>query len=258
MAKNVRSTGSVTIAFGMIAVPTKLYTAVEHGAAVSFNLLHKDCGSRLKQQYVCTKDEQIVPREDMVKGFEFAKDKYAVFTAEELKQLEEAATGAITIDSFVPATAIDPIYYDQPSYMTPDKGGARAFALLVEVMRRTGRIAVGRYAARGKQHIVALRPAPFGGLILQQVRYAEEVRPADDLRIESAAFSTAEVDLGEKLIARYAKEAFDPGQYKDESRERILKAIEAKVAGQAFELPTPAAPKATSDLMDALRASLAS
>src|SRR5580700_8175099 len=171
-----RSIGSLTISFGLVAIPVKLYTATVSANAISFNLLHKGCGSRLKQQYVCIKHGTIVSRDEMVKGYEFAKDQYVTFTPEELKALEEKATQSIDIDSFVPLSAIDPIYFERPYYLGPEKGGDKAYLLLAEAMRETGRAALARYAARGKQYLVMLRPSSDGrALILQELLYADEV-----------------------------------------------------------------------------------
>ena len=156
-------------------------------ASVSFNLLHKKCGSRLKQQYICPTDNEIVSRDDMVKGYEFAKDQYVTFTPDELKALEEKATGSIDIAEFVPLAAIDPVYFDSPYYLGPEKGGDKAYLLLAEAMRESGRAALARYAARGKQYLVMLRPTSDGrALVLQQLLYADEVRPLAESRCPTA------------------------------------------------------------------------
>src|SRR5690606_15289685 len=147
-----------------------------------FNLLHKTCGSRLRQQYVCVKEDVLVERSEMAKGYEFAKDQYVMFTPEELKELEEAASHAVEVNEFLPLRAIDPVYYDKAYYLAPDKGGAKPYSLFVRAMHETGRCAVGRYAARGKQYIVLLRAAE-DVLIMQQLLYADEVRSAADLDI---------------------------------------------------------------------------
>jgi len=144
-----RSIASLTISFGLVSIPVRLFSATEASRAISFNLLHKACGSRLKQQYICLKEEVPVEREDMVKGYEFAKDQYVIFTPEELKALEEAGTHSAEITEFVPIESIDPVYFDKAYYIAPDKGGAKPYALLAESMRQTKQTAVGRYAARG-------------------------------------------------------------------------------------------------------------
>ena len=180
-----RSIGSLTISFGMVSIPVKLYSATEASRAISFNLLHKACGSRLKQQYFCVKEEVPVAREDMVKGYEFAKDQYVMFTPEELKALEEAGTHTAEITEFVPLKTVDPVYFDKAYYLGPDKGGAKPYALLARALRESGRCALGRWAARGKQYIVMIRPVEdlVEGLVMQQLLYAGEVRSMRDIDI---------------------------------------------------------------------------
>src|SRR5947209_20604030 len=196
-----RSIASLTVAFGMVSIPVKLYAATQASGGISFNLLHKGCGSRLKQQYVCAKEGVIVERSDMVKGYEFAKDQYVTFTSEELKELEEKGTQTVEISEFVPAASIDPIFYDKAYFLGPDKGGAKPYALLAESMRQTGQTAVGRYAARGKQYIVQLR-AVEGGIVMQQLLYAPEVRSIDDVEIGDAPVKDTELNLAKQLIAQ--------------------------------------------------------
>src|SRR5216117_284447 len=157
-----RSIGTATISFGLVTVPVRLYAAGESASGVSFNLLHGKCGSRLKQQYICPKDEEIVPRDQMVKGFEFAKDQYVTFTDGELKAMAEEATRAIEITEFVPISKVDPVYFEGAVYLGPDKGGDRAYRLLAEAMRQTGRCALAKWAARGKMYLVLLRPMENG------------------------------------------------------------------------------------------------
>ena len=157
-----RAIAGATISFGLVSIPVKLYAATQASAGVSFNLLHSKCGTRLKQQYICPRDNEIVGRDDMVKGYEFAKDQYVTFTPEELKSLEEKATQSIDIAEFVPLSAIDPVYFDRPYYLGPEKGGDKAYRLLAEAMRESGRAALARYAARGKQYLVMLRPSADG------------------------------------------------------------------------------------------------
>jgi len=182
-----RSIASLTISFGLVSIPVKLYSATESSKAISFNMLHKACGSRLKQQYLCVKEEIPVAREDMVKGYEFAKDQYVLFSPEELKALEEAGTGMAEITEFVPLESIDPVYFDKAYYLGPDKGGAKPYALLTKALRESGRCALGRWAARGKQYIVMLRPVEEG-LVMQQLLYAGEVRSIRDIEIPPALF----------------------------------------------------------------------
>ena len=255
-----RSIASLTISFGMVSIPVKLYSATEASRAMSFNLLHKACGSRLKQQYFCVKEEVPVAREDMAKGYEFAKDQYVMFSPEELKALEEAGTHSADITEFIPAKAIDPVYYDRAYYLGPDKGGAKPYALLARALKETGRCALGRWAARGKQYIVLIRPLDTGlveGLVMQQLLYAAEVRSINDLDIPRTEVKPAELKLAQQLIEQQAVEKFDPSSYTDEVRARIEAAIQKKVEGQ--EITTADAPEQGAqviDLMEALRASL--
>jgi DNA end-binding protein Ku len=252
-----RALASLTVSFGMVSIPVKLYSATQAQGSISFNLLHAACGSRLKQQYLCAKEGVVVERGDMVKGYEFAKDQYVTFTPEELKELEEKGTQTIEIQEFVPAESIDPIYYDKAYFLGPDKGGAKPYALLAESMRQTGKTAVGRYAARGKQYIVQLRAVP-GGLVMQQLLYAPEVRDISDVDIETAPVKDSELALAKQLIGQISSDAFDAKQYEDDVRKRIETLIEKKVEGEQIAI-SPSEPETGGqviDLMEALRASL--
>src|SRR5439155_10736555 len=252
-----RAIASLTVSFGLVSIPVKLFSATEASHAISFNLLHKADGSRLKQQYVCAKEEVVVPREDMVKGYEFAKDQYVMFTPDELKAMEEAGTHSADITEFVPIESVDPIYFDKAYYLGPDKGGAKPYALLAKALSESGRCALGRWAARGKQYIVMIRPLE-GGLVMQQLLYAAEVRSIRDIDIPKTEVKDAELKLAQQLIEQQAVDKFDPSAYKDEVRERIDAAIQKKVEGQEITLadaPEPAGGQVI-DLMEALRASL--
>ncbi|MGH8289395.1 MAG: Ku protein [Steroidobacteraceae bacterium] len=252
-----RSIGSVTISFGLVAIPVKLYSATQSANAISFNLLHKGCGSRLRQQYVCLKDGSIVERDDMVKGYEFAKDQYVTFEPEEIKALEEAGTHAIEISEFVPVESVDPVYFDRTYYLAPDKGGAKPYALLTEALKQAQRCAVGRWAARGKAYLVMLRPVG-DMLTLQQLHFAADVRPASEIEIPKQDVKAAELTLAQQLINQQASERFEPTAYTDELRARIQAAIEKKVEGHQIsvsDFPAERGGKVI-DLMEALRASL--
>lgn len=252
-----RSIASLTVTFGLVSIPVKLYSATQARAGISFNLIHKDCGSRLRQQYFCIKEDVPVERGDMVKGYEFAKDQYVTFTPEELKELEEKGTGTVEITQFVPEEKIDPIYYDKAYYLAPDKGGPKPYALLSQAMKRTGRCALARWAARGKQYIVQLRPVD-GGLVMQQLLYADEVRSISEIEIPSAEAKEGELKLAEQLIEQISVEDFDPSQYEDEVKKRIEAAVEKKVEGEEISVsPEPEKGGAQIiDLMAALRESL--
>jgi len=252
-----RSIGSLTVSFGLVSIPVKLYSATEASKSISFNLLHKACGSRLRQQYFCIKEEVPVAREDMAKGYEFAKDQYVMFTPEELKALEETGTHSADITEFVPIDSVDPVFFDKAYYLAPDKGGAKPYALLARALRESQRCALGRWAARGKQYIVMIRPADDDGLVMQQLLYATEVRSIRELEIPKTDVKDAELKLAQQLIEQQAADRFDPAAYTDEVRARIEAAVQKKVEGQ--EITTTEAPETGAqviDLMEALRASL--
>jgi len=251
-----RSIASLSLSFGLVSIPVKLYSATESGSGVSFNLLHT-CGSRVKQQYLCLKENVVVERADMVKGYEFEKDRYVMFKPDELKTLENAARHTIDIVAFIPLTTVDPIYYDKAYYLAPDKRGAKPYGLLLEAMRESGRCALARWAWKGKEYVVQVR-ANDDGIVLQQLLYADEVRSMKDLDIEKVDVQKAELNLALQLISQIAAESYDPAAFVDEEKQRILGAIDQKIAGN--EITESAAPEPASgqiiDLMEALRASL--
>lgn len=253
-----RSIATATISFGLVSVPVNLYSSAESKASVSFNMLHKKCGTRLKQQYICPKDNnEVVTRDDTVKGYEYAKDQYVVLTAEELKALEEKATSTIDVLEFVPLATVDREYMEKVYYLGPDKGGDRAYRLLAAALKETGRAALGQYAARGQQHLVLLRPLN-GVLVMEQLHYSDEVRPTTEVTIPPGEVKDAELKLAKQLIDQTSNEAFEPGKYKDTVRERVLETIQRKVDGQDITADiTPGTDTKMLDLMQALKASLA-
>ncbi len=253
-----RSIGTLTISFGLVAIPVKMYSATQSSNAISFNLLHKECGSRLKQQYICAKEGTLVERDAMVKGYEFAKDQYVTFTPEEIKALEEVGTHAIDISEFVPIESIDPVFFDKTYYLAPDKGAAKPYSLLTEALKESKRCAVGRWAARGKAYIVILRP--IGDVLaMQQLYFAADVRPVSEVEVPKADVKPAELKLAQQLIDQQTAEAFDPNAYRDELRARLEGEIQKKVEGQEISV-SEVAPETGGgkviDLMEALRASL--
>lgn len=252
-----RSIASLSLSFGLVSIPVKLYSATESSSAVKFNLLSKD-GSRVKQQYVSEKDQSVVPRSEMVKGYEFEKDRFVIFTAEELKALEESSSPSIEILSFIPAKSIDPLFYDKAYLLAPDKRGGKPYALLAEAMRRSDRCALAKWAWKAKQYVVQIRPVE-DGLVLQQLLYAEEVRSLKDLNIEKVDVSQGELQLALQLVDQISTDSYDPSQYVDEEKKRILAAIDEKISGkQVVASAQDAAPDTAQviDLMEALRASL--
>lgn len=254
-----RSIGTATISFGLVSVPVNIYSVAEAKASVSFNMLHKACGSRLKQQYICPKDDdQIVTRDEMVKGYEFAKNQYVVLSADELKAMEEKGTGGIDIIEFVPLAKVGREFFEKAYYLGPDKGSDRAYRLLVKALEESGKAALGQYAARGQQHLVLLHPRN-GVLVMEQLHYTDEVRPTSEVPVQEGEVKPAELQMALQIIDQASKDDFDASGYKDTVRERILEMIQQKIAGQditAVEAPVTGSAQIL-DLMDALKASLA-
>ena len=248
--------GSATISFGLVSVPIQMYSAGESSATVSFNWLHKKCGTRLKQQYYCPKDEEVVEKDDMIKGYEFQKGQYVLFTPEELKDLGEKGTGSIDVQEFVKEDAVDRRYVDRTYFLGPGKGGEKAFRLLAEALKKTGRVAIGQYAARGKQYLILLRPME-DGLAMEQLKYANEVRSIAEVPIPKVEVKKSEVDLAVQFVEQSKSEQFKPEAYEDNVRKRQLEQIQRKVDGKEITEEPEEAPKTQIlDLMEALKASL--
>ncbi len=252
-----RPVATATISFGLVSIPVKLFTSTKTADAISFRMLHDTCKGPVKYQYYCPVDDEVVARDDIVKGYEYAKDQYVVVTADELKAMEEAATKAIAIEEFVPVSAIDGVYYDKAYYVAPDKGGARAYQLLATALAQEGLGGLARYAARGKAYLVVLRPVE-GGLVMQQLRYRHEVRDISEVEIDEATgIKDAELQLALQLISQSVSQEFKPENYFDDVHVRMQEFIQQKVEGQEIVMPAAESPKAqVIDLMAALKASL--
>ncbi len=258
MATDARSIASLTISFGLVAIPVKLYSATIASERISFNLLHQKDGSRLKQQYVCAAEGKVVDRSEIVKGYEFAKDQYVMFTPAEIKALEEAGSPEIAIEEFVPLESVDPVYFDKTYYLTPDKGGPKPYTLLTTALRDAKRCAIGRWAARGREHIVVIR-AVETGLAMHQLHFQAEVRTIGSLGIEPSQVTDAELKLARQLIEQQTGKRFEPSSYVDEFRGRVEAAIQKKVEGQEISLseaPAAAPNRNVIDLMEVLRQSI--
>ena len=251
-----RSIASLTVSFGLVAIPVKLYSATRSSGSIHFNMLHKKDGSRLKQQYVCLKEGVVVEREDIAKGYEFAKDQYVMFSPEEIKALEEVGTRSIDVQEFVPLASVDPVYFNNTYYLAPDKGGAKPYTLFASVLRESKRCAVGRWATRGREYVVILRPMG-NALALHQLHFAPEVLPISELEIEETKIKDAELKLAQQLVEQQTSDRFEPTAYTDEVKARIEAAIQRKVEGEQITLAeAPPADGKVIDLMEALRASL--
>jgi DNA end-binding protein Ku len=251
-----RAIGTSTIAFGLVSLPVKIYSTAESSRKVSFNMIWKDRGVRVRQQYIDPSDGAVVPRDEIVKGYEFAKGQYVLFTKEELEVVEAPKSDEIEIVSFVPADTVGRLYHNKAYYLGPDKGGARAYRLLSAALRESGRVAIAKQATRGKQYVVMIRPHEEG-LLLEQLYYQDELRSFDEIPLEEGEVNEAELGLAKQLIDQASADAFDPTQFKDEVREKTLELIEAKVAGQEITA-APAEESKTQiiDLMAALKASI--
>jgi DNA end-binding protein Ku len=251
-----RSLGSATIAFGMVAAPVKLYPTTDTKAGVSFNQINSKTGHRCKQQLVDGESGVVVPKEDIVKGYEFSKGQYVTFTPEEVKALEEQATGTIEIVQFVPLASVERLWLEKAYYLAPDKGGDRSFALLVAALDASGRAAIGQYAARGKGYVVLLRPEA-GRLVMEQLHYANERRAIQDVPVPVVELKEQELKMAGQLIEMGAVDTFDATQFTDGVTARMLAAIEQKVAGGAIIAQPQQTETKVLDLMEALKASVA-
>ena len=252
-----RAIASGTVSFGLVSIPVKLFTAAS-SESVSFNMLHKKCGGRVKQQYICPTDaNEVVDRKDMVKGYEHARGQYVLFTEEELKAFEAERSNAIEITEFVPLASVDFVHVEKSYYLGADKGGDKAYRLLSEAMTQKKVVAIGRWAARGKEQLVVVRPYE-DGLILHQLYYANEVRSFAEVDpTAKVTISDKERDLAQKLIEQLTSEAFEAAKYHDTFSDKVRAAVEQKAAGQEITI-APEAPKAQIiDLFDALKRTLA-
>jgi DNA end-binding protein Ku len=252
-----RAIATAQIAFGLVSIPVKLFSAAESSERISFNMIHKECGNRIQQQLFCPTDERTIDRTETAKGYEFAKGQYVLFNEEELKALEEKATHAIEISEFLPSTTIDPVYFSKSYYLAPDKGGDRAYALLTKALEATGRWALARYSARGKGYLVVVRPMGKG-LVMQQLYYANEVRTIDELDLGEPIVKDNELKMAVQLAQMGAAEEFHPENYRDEVADRVRALIQRKIDGEEITAVDNQEPRAqVIDLMEALKASLA-
>src|SRR5437762_385724 len=250
------SLGSGTISFGLVSIPVRLYTAASSGN-VAFNQLHGACGSRIKQQTFCPKDNRVVERAELVRGYEFAKDQYVRVSDEELKSMEGEASKIIDIAEFVPLEEVDPIYFEKTYYLGPDKGGDKAYRLLTDAMAKTDRVALAKFVMRGKENLVLIR-ASGDGLMLHTMYFADEVRDFGEIdKGQNASIKPGELDLALRLIDELSGGKFQPENYHDEYRGRVMTMVESKVEGKEITALGPQVQRTqVIDLMDALKQSL--
>lgn len=252
-----RSIASLTLSFGLVSIPVKLYSATDSAAGVGFHLLTPD-GGRVKQQYVSEASGEVVARSDMKKGYEFEKGQFVVFEPDELKALEESASHVVEIVSFVPEQSVDPLFYDKAYFIAPDKRGGKPYCLLQQALRESARCALAKWSYKGRTRIVQVRAAE-DGMVFQQLLFADEVRALSELHIEHVAVSKNELQLALQIIEQVSDDAYDPAAYEDDEKKRILEAIDRKIAGKQIvspQEPTEESGGQVIDLMEALRASL--
>jgi DNA end-binding protein Ku len=254
-----RSIWSGAISFGLVNVPVKLYSAVSR-KTVRFNQLNGKTGNRIQQKRVDPETGDEVAYDDIVKGFELTKDRYVVLTPEELDALDPERTRTIDIEDFVALEEIDPVYYDHPYWLVPDKGAAKAYGLLLEAMRDAGKVAIARVVLRSKEQLVAIRPAGHG-LMMETMIFADEVVPPEEIEElpseQELKVSDRELNMARQLIDSLTTD-WDPEKFTDEYREKVLDLIERKAQGEEIVVqPEAPKPARVPDLMAALEASLA-
>src|SRR5215467_7642739 len=217
------------LTFGLVSFPVRLYSAAR-GDSISFNQLHKADGSRIKQVIYCQAEDKPIPRSEIVKGYEYEKDRYVVIEDEEVKKVAPATAKVMEIVEFVKAEQVDPIYLETSYYMAPDEAGERPYALLFEALRETGYYAVAKIAMHNREHIVILRPGQ-NGVLMHTMYYSHEIRKVDEFRTDLSLVKEKELALATSLIEALAGD-FEPEKYQDTYRDNLLKMIEAKKAGQ--------------------------
>jgi DNA end-binding protein Ku len=249
-----RALKNLDISLGLATIPVQLFTATS-SQGVAFHLLHARCGSRIQMRLECP-IHGVVPREETVKGYEITKDEYVRFEPEELKALEQVSSSALVIDSFVPESAIDPVYFEDTYYLGVGKNGDRGYRVLVQALQKTHRIAVGTFTWRGKTTPIAIR-VHQDGLLLQRLYFADEVHNAAEIaQGADPKIRDQERTLAERLISELSETEFQPQKYEDEYRQRLLKAIEQKIAGQEIQRVEVETRPPTTDLVETLQASL--
>jgi DNA end-binding protein Ku len=250
-----RSMWKGAISFGLVTIPIRLYTATSE-KDVRFHLLHEKCGTRIKQQRYCPYDDEVVPWNDVVRGYEIAPDEFVIMEDEDFEKVPVATTRTVDISDFVDQSEIDPIYYDSTYYVEPEEIAGKPYALLREALQKTNRVAIAKVALRQKEQLATLRVNDDGVILMETMYYPDEIRATDELSIptERTKISDRELDMATSLVDMLTG-SFEPEKYKDEYREALLEVIEAKAEGKQVRKPEPAPGKVT-DLMSALRQSI--
>lgn len=251
-----RAIWSGSLSFGLVNVPVKVVSAIQQ-KEVRFNQLHAKDGGRVEMKRFCTAGDHEVPYEEIVKGYKLGGDEYVTIDREELEQIAPGKGETIDITDFVDISELDPIYFEKPYYLVPDKGGAKAYRLLTEAMEKSGRVAIARVVMRSRESLVVVRPL-HGALTMTTLNYHDEI--VDVASLEGVPRETKvapkEREMAEKLIDALTT-SFDPEKYTDEYREQVLALIEAKAEGKTVVTSPAPKPAKTKDLVEALEASLA-
>jgi DNA end-binding protein Ku len=242
------------LAFGLVSFPVKLFTAARSDS-LSFNQLHKSDNSRVKQVLYCQAEDKPIPRTEIVKGFEYEKDRYVVVDDDEIKKMAPGTAKVMEILEFVKSTEVDPIYFESSYYMAPDQAGEKPYALLFDTLRKTGYVGIAKVAMHNREHIVIFRPGDHG-ILMHTMYYSHEIRKMEEFRTDTSLVKDKEVELAQMLVESLAA-SFDPGKYKDMYRENLQAMIDAKIKGQEVVAPPVAEPAKVIDIMEALKQSLA-
>ena len=252
----LRPLRNATISFGLVNIPVRFYTATK-SEDVHFNLLHKDCGSRVARKWWCPQHDAAITYDEMMRGYAIAKNRYVTFSDEEIEALESDDNRALEITEFVDLNQVDPVFFEKAYYLGPSPGGGKTYKLLAQAMKKQKKVAVARWVTGGREHLVLLRPFE-DGLVLHTMFYADEVRDFSAMEIEGAELKDKEVALAEMLINELTEKKFDPLAYKDEYRERLLDRIKAKSEGETIVSESGEDERAGDvvDIMEALRRSL--
>jgi DNA end-binding protein Ku len=251
----MRSIWSGAISFGLVNIPVKLGSAVESASGLDFDMLAKDDLAPIRYARIDSKTGKEVPWKDIVKGYQYAKGKYVIVTDEDFEKARPEKTKTIDIIQFVKEEEIDPIYYEKPYYLTPDKGAAKSYQLLVKALEKTGSVGLAEFMLRNRMHVCALK-VHEGILLLNQMRYHEEIREVPAAGVKEEKIAPRELDLAVKLVEQLT-DTFDPARFKDTYTSELKKFIKAKAAGKKIHIAEPSKPSATvKDLMEVLKQSL--
>ncbi len=241
------------LTFGLVSLPIRLFSAAR-SESISFNQLHKDDNSRVRQVLYCQLEDKPIQRSEIVKGYEYEKDRYIVIDDEDIRKAAPKTAKVMEIQEFVKASEVDAVYFESSYYVSPDEAGEKPYALLFDALRRTGYVGIAKVAMHNREHIVILRPGPRG-ILLHTMYYAHEIRAVEEFRTDLSLVKDKEIALATGLIEALAAE-FEPEKYRDAYRDNLLAMVEAKRAGQEIVEPPVPQPAKVIDILEALKASL--